>query len=176
LTVPAAWFARRPASAGPHHGPGDSWDGLPIRPTLNPHLPVALDRAGRPTGAIKSSQSSNRYSHNICRFVPLPDKNDAPEPTCQAGLSARQPRSASVSSGRRRCCNRVQPVRITAKWRSRPSEKRHFSCFSATFSTIFSEFFRELARECAMGRERDLEKEESRRVGLSCMAPMPWLP
>jgi hypothetical protein len=104
----------------------------------------------------------------ICRFVPRPAKNGAPMPIRRARLRAQQPGSLNVRSSRRACCNPIGEARSTAKWRFGPSKRRHLPSIFAPFSTFFPVFFRELALEGAIGRECDLQKDESRRVRLPC--------
>jgi hypothetical protein len=59
-----------------HQGPIASWDGLPIRPTVNPHVPVALERGGRSTRGKTGATLKTPPSY-MCRFMPWPAKNGA---------------------------------------------------------------------------------------------------
>jgi len=69
-----------------------------------------------------------------------------------------QPDSTDVRSGRLAGCDLGPSAPGTAKWRLRPSKKRHLAPFSITFLTVFSGFFCALAHQGANGRECGPEK------------------
>ena len=66
-----------------------------------------------------------------------------------AAAGSMQLDAADVRSVRLAGCDLAPSAPGTAKWRSRPSKKRHSAPFSITFLTIFSGFFRELAHQGA---------------------------
>jgi len=63
-----------------------------------------------------------------------------------------QPDATDLRSGRLAGCDLAPSAPATAKWRFRPSKKRHLAPFSITFLRIFSGFFRELAHRGANWR------------------------
>jgi hypothetical protein len=69
-----------------------------------------------------------------------------------------QPHATDVKSVRLAGCDLAPSAPGTAKWRSRPSKKRHLAPFSITFLTILAGFFRELAHQGANWRACGPEK------------------
>jgi hypothetical protein len=79
-------------------------------------------------------------------------KNGAPLRFPGAEAGSIELEATDVKSVRLAGCDLAPSAPGTAKWRSRPSKKRHLAPFSITFLTILAGFFRDLAHQGANWR------------------------
>jgi hypothetical protein len=104
---------------------------------------------GPPIARDKISAIVKSRRLRTSRSVPTSLKNGAPSPMRRFGGGSMEPGLIDVRSGRTVVCDRAPSAPSTAKWRFRPSQKRHFAPFFTTFLMIFSGFFFEPARQGA---------------------------
>jgi hypothetical protein len=131
-------------------------------------LPSQVATSPRSEGGTESARSAqpsqrappNPHNRPIAPMAPLSVraqgvKNGARWPIWRVAGGWRRPESTDVKSGSLAACDLGPPAPSPAKWRLRPSEKRHLAPFSAPSWPIFSRVFRELAHPGANGRECD---------------------
>jgi len=102
-----------------------------------------------PNARDKISAIVKSRPSDTCRSVPQAMKSGAMLVIGAVGGGSMEWGSADVRSGRTAGCDRASSAPSTAKWRLRPSKKRHLAPFCTPFLMIFCGFFSKLARRGA---------------------------
>ena len=102
--------------------------------TQSLHGPRGLPNARDKISAIVKSRPS--YT---CRSVPQAVKNGAQLEIGGVGGGSMEPGSTDVRSGRTAVCDRAPSAPSTAKWRFRPSKKRHSAIGRSGFAAGWGE-------------------------------------